>query len=390
MRKASDRTRRVAGKTRVTFVIFSLEGGGAQRIMVNMANYWAKAGWEITLITLVDDEQDPVFELNRKITLSPLGVSSREPKPLFRPASFTGFWNLRCAIRKSGPDVVVSFMAQTNVIVLLASLGLGTPVVVSERCDPELLKVGRFWETLRSWVYPMSDGIVVQTSDMKEYFSKEVRDRAVIIPNPVAVPSAYEKVGKTEERRKAVVAMGRLCYQKGFDVLLAAFARIKDKYPEWKLEILGEGPNRQDLESLIGHLGLGGEVRLFGWIKNPYEVLRRAELFVLSSRFEGFPNALTEAMACGLPAISTDCPTGPRDIIRPGVDGILVPPEDKEALAAAMARLMSDEALRSQMASQAVKVRERFGLDKIMAMWEELLTELIDKGRAASRIDSRG
>lgn len=364
---------------RCTLIIHSLNSGGAERVISNMANYWAAKGWEINLLTFDDNSKKTFYDLDPKISHIPLGIAGYSPNPIM------GIWNnltriqsLRTVIIKSKPNVVISFMNQTNEIVLLATRWLNVPVVVSERNDPASQTTGKIWEQLRQWTYPLADRIVVQTKRAGDYFSSKLQKRICVIPNPVLLPPDEQEISdKLSSGKRSLIAMGRLVPQKGFDMLLEAMAKLKDRYPEWTLTILGEGELRSQLESLRNELGLGDRVHLLGRVKNPHVFLKQADIFIMSSRFEGFPNALCEAMACGLPVISTDCPNGPREIIRDGVDGILVPNEDVSALAAAMERLMYDEKERQSLADRATEVTERFGLEKVMLMWESLITEVI-------------
>jgi glycosyltransferase involved in cell wall biosynthesis len=177
-----------------------------------------------------------------------------------------------------------------------------------------------------------------------------------------------------------MTAMGRLTHQKGFDLLLQAFSRIAERHPDWQLLILGEGDLRNDLERQRAELGLTDRVQLPGVVIDPYPVLRSSDMFVMASRFEGFPYALLEAMACGLPVIYADCPSGPGEIINNGSDGILTPTGDVEALAIAMDRLMNDEGERQRLAGRAPEAMQRFSLSKTVDAWEELFAQVTNSG----------
>ncbi|MDZ8050456.1 MAG: glycosyltransferase family 4 protein [Aulosira sp. ZfuVER01] len=364
---------------RVTFVISSLTFGGAERVMSIMANYWAAQGWEITVLTL-DDTKIPDFYLDSRVSYIPLNLYKKSPNALI------GIWSnlqriltLRSAISQNKPHTVISFMTQTNIITLLATRLLGIPVIVSERNYPLRHSIGMGWQQLRQLTYPFAERIVVQTQRIKNFFPSQLQSRVCIIPNPVLAPPKAQASSDKLLDPRSLIAVGRLHQQKGFDLLLQAFAKLKDIYPEWKLTILGEGSLLPELEALRNQLELGDRVHFLGPVKNVYGFLKQAELFIMSSRFEGFPNALAEAMACGLPVISTDCPSGPQEIIRNGIDGILVPNEDVSALAQAMDKLMSDESQRKSLAARAPEIIERFSLEKIMGMWETLLEEVAIK-----------
>jgi GalNAc-alpha-(1->4)-GalNAc-alpha-(1->3)-diNAcBac-PP-undecaprenol alpha-1,4-N-acetyl-D-galactosaminyltransferase len=362
---------------RLTLIIYSISAGGAERVMSIMVNYWAAKEWEITLLTLNDSAVPPFYNLDSRISYIPLSLATDSPNPI------VAIWNnlkriqtLRTAISSSKPDVVISFMNTTNVLTLLATRWLNIPVVVSERIDPGAYSLGRFWEQLRQLTYPFADRIVVQTKRALNYFSPKLQVRACIIPNPVLLPPKGQEPSEKMLGKRSLIAMGRLEEQKGFDILLKAFIKLKDSYPEWILIILGEGTLRSELESLRDQLDLGTRVHFLGRVKNPDQFLKQADIFVMSSRFEGFPNALCEAMTCGLPVISTDCPSGPREILRDGIDGILIPNDDVPALATAMERLMADQEERKRLADRAPEVAERFSLENVMRMWEAVIDEL--------------
>ena len=326
---------------RVTLVISSLDAGGAERVMSSMANYWVTRGWDITILTFANPASQPFYRLDPSVKYLPLGLFW-ESRHLF-----SGFWSnfkrirkLRKAICESQPEAVISFIDQVNVLTLLSTIGLEVKVVVSERTDPNVYRIGIIWERLRWWIYCRASKIVVQTNSARQYFLPRYTKTTCLIPNPVVVDQFTSMENWNSGQAQQVISMGRLIEPKGFDLLIRAFSGLKDRFPNWILQILGEGPERPKLVSRSQTLGVSDRVQLPGIVKDPLCFLKRSQLFVLSSLFEGFPNALLEAMACGLPVIATDCPSGPRDIIRNGENGVLVPPGNVEFLMDAMIRLI--------------------------------------------------
>ena len=362
---------------RITLVISDVGGGGAEGVLAGIANYWAERAHEVMLITVASAKDDNIFPLHpgvRRIGLRLMGDSSHVVAAGWN--NFRRLKRLRQAIKVSHPDVVLSFIDKTNVLTLAASLGLGIPVIVSERNDPRHHNIGTVWARLRHLLYPQATAVVVQTDGARIWAERFLKSHMVhVIPNAVSVPDIARN-GRTELKPPGwrIAAMGRFVPQKGLDVLLKAFAQCARKHPDWSLIIVGEGGERKRLEALAIELGVANRVSMPGRMQHPWRTLCRADLFVLSSNYEGFPNALMEAMACGLPAISTDCPSGPREIIRDGVDGLLVSPNDVPALAGAMDRLMVNPTERQRFGARAPEVVERFSRDKIMSLWDEVVS----------------
>jgi len=346
-------------------------------VMSAMANYWASKGWHVSLL-LIGKRSFPSFDLDDAVSVVELDHERKSAgfgQSVLKTAR--SILAIRSAIASERPDVVISFLDWTNVRVLLGTLGLRTPVIVSERADPRFHPMGAIPRLLRKLVYPRASGLVVQSKAVAAWAMRMVSAGKIhIIQNPIEIPVDTRRKLEFPWRKPFVLAVGRLTRQKGHDLLLRAFAEVVQKHPEWSLVVLGEGEERSQLETLVQHLKIEGHVWLPGLKKNPSEVMRHAELFVLPSRYEGFPNALCEAMACALPVISFDCPSGPREIIRDGVNGILVPPDDSSALARAIDTLISDVHLRQRLAAHAVEAVSSLGMERIMKMWEELIDEV--------------
>jgi len=361
----------------ITLVISSLTGGGAERVMSIIANYWVSNENTVTLITL-DSKKNDFYSIDMRVRR--IGLDLIFDSTSFFSAlknNYVRLMKLRYAIRSAQPNVVISFEDTTNIMTLLSVLGLHVPVIVSERSDPRYHSITSIYARLRNLLYPLADAVVVQTDVVGDWASELVpANRVHVIPNPVMpFEQTDNAVTQLDISPPFIVALGRLVPLKGFDLLLKAFAR--SRYDDWSLVIIGEGHERRNLEILIKQLDLETHVYLPGRIKEPNNILMQADLFVLSSQYEGFPNALLEAMSCGLAVISFDCPSGPGVLIINGENGILVPPMNVDRLSAAMIKLMYDEDLRKKLGGRARNVVDEFSVKKIMRMWDELINKVI-------------
>ncbi|MGI8477125.1 MAG: glycosyltransferase family 4 protein [Thermomicrobiales bacterium] len=362
----------------VTMLISSLGAGGAERVMATMAGHWAAEGRPVTLLTLRGETTPAFYDLHPAVDHRAIG-GARPTRSVAAAAWQNGrrFWRTRNAVRASRPDVLVSFIDSTNVLAILVGKSLRIPVIVAEHTDPSQYSSGPIWNLLRSRLYPRADRVVVLSETVRDFFPTRLRAKIRVIPNPVVVQNrgaALDRASSGPERH--VVALGRLSEEKRFDLLIRSFAATARDRPEWRLTIWGEGPERAKLEAVRSESGMAERIALPGATKEPHARLAEADLFVLCSRFEGFPMALCEAMAVGLPVIAVDCPSGPREIVRPGIDGVLTPLGDDGALRDAMARLMDDPAERARLALRAPEVLDRFGVERVMAVWDGLLAEV--------------
>lgn len=363
---------------RVTLVSGSLHSGGAERNIVWLARALAQRDYLVTLVT-VHSHLDDFYPVPSHI--------KRIRAPLEVARSCRWFWwgcvrrrkrALRGVIQDTRPDAIISFIDTMNISVLMSFVSTGISIIVAERVDPRHYNLGFRWDILRRFYYPSSAAVVVQTNAVAAW-AKTIRPkwRVVTIPNPVPTPTPSILQRPEWFGVRNLVAMGRLVDQKGFDLLIDAFAPLAQMFPEWNLTILGEGFRRADLNELSRIRCVADRVHLVGAVRNPQSVLSQADLFALSSRFEGFPNALCEAMACGLPVVSFDCPSGPGEIVQNGVNGILVPNGDVDALRLMLRKLMSDEQERQRLGQEAKKITAVYAEERILDLWEDLLRSVV-------------
>ncbi len=360
---------------RITFVLHELPGAGTGRVVTYMANYWAEKGHEVTILTYSFNSSAsyPLHRSVRCISLELVCASRFWVEGLFR--NIERIYHLRKAILSSNADYVISFICNTNILVLLATRFLSIPVLISERNNPEQAKESRYiWSWQRRLFYPFANHLVVQNEEIKDWF-RDYNSSVKVIQNPVkiTIKSLEAPLEVPLPSGKLLVAMGFLIKQKGFDMLIEVFSRLRRSGHNWKLIIIGGGPLEKELRRQAKELGIEEVVCFTGHVSNPLNILPKCDLFVLSSRFEGFSNALLEAMACGLPVVSFDCHYSPRELIQHSVNGLLVPEGDLVVLESTLSQLMQDGKMRAELGNEAKKVNQKYAPEKIMKEWEELM-----------------
>jgi len=371
--KTFARTSAPSGKPHIAFVLPGLRAGGSEHIVSLLCNHFSHSAWAVSLFAFEEPGTMPYYPHDPAVRVSQIGYPPGR-LPFFQSASatFRRIAALRSALREAKPDLVVSFLTRTNVISVLAARTLGIPVIVSERNNPALQRPGLIWSVLRRYAYARAYGLVTMTHGAMNQFPPSMRRRQWVIPNPTYAPVEMDK-DRVPGRK--IVAVGRLVPQKGFDLLLESFARVADRVPQWTLVIWGEGPERAALEAQRDALGLRDRVAMPGVTKEHGGWLRDADIFVLSSRFEGWGIVIGEAMAAGVPTISFDCQWGPGEMIVANVSGLLVPDGDVAALGEAIAALCEDPARRAQLSQAARIASQRFKIDSILRQWEVAISE---------------
>lgn len=372
-------------RVRVACVIAGMGPGGAQRVMAQLCNHLVRKGHTITLIELDAERTGSFFALDDQVRRIDLAKASLPNLKILRIAG--RLYNLRRAVAASGADIVLSFIGRTNIMTLIATRGLGVPVIVSERNDPSHYRLGAVTERLRRLSYPLAARLVVQTKRTAAFFADLPRVNLVVLANPV--PPSRERAEPAVAGAGGcfrIIGVGRLHPQKGYDRLLAAFARLAGRFPDWTIIVFGEGGERNRLEAMAQDLGLSGRVRLLPPTRQIASELGRAHIFAFPSRYEGFPNALAEAMAAGLPAIGYNDVSGVEDLIIDGVSGLLADTgldetTATEALATGLERLMSDPCLRARLGAAAVARIASFAPEQILGDWERLLIGVASEQR---------
>ncbi len=358
----------------LTFVIESLSGGGAQRVLSLLATELCNLDQQVSVVTYADNGPDAVILDPRVERLSArLGGASRHALSALL-GNVRRIAGLRSMVRRTQPDIVIAFVGTTNILTILACIGLGVPVIISERNDPARQSLGRIWDVLRRTLYRKAALVTANSTGAVAAMQSYV-PVAKLRHIPNLLPPHLDPWAPDAEN-PFVLAVGRLNRQKGFDVLLDAFALFAPRHKDWRLVILGEGPERESLTRRVDSLGLANRVRLEGFV-DPALYYQRCRMFVLPSRFEGMPNALLEAMGHGCPTVATaGTITGALDPVRGGAGTRAVPPEDPQALAEAMSELAADEDLAYKFGIQARREVEALEPQKIARAWLAICEEV--------------
>jgi GalNAc-alpha-(1->4)-GalNAc-alpha-(1->3)-diNAcBac-PP-undecaprenol alpha-1,4-N-acetyl-D-galactosaminyltransferase len=355
----------------IAFVVADLESGGTQRVVTNLANHWSKKGRNITVITLANAESDffNLLPAVRRIVIGGQDNSSSFLAGL--AANFQRIRNLRKTLRDLKPKYTVAFIAQTNILTILAGIKLKTKIIISERNDFRKQSVGRIWDVLRKRFYPMADLVTANSQDVVAAMASFVPEaKLAFLPNPIALFAGDpDKVKKNN----VILNVGRLHEQKGHADLINAFARIADEHEDWTLEILGEGSERGNLETLISRLGLEGRVILKGRVTDVENYLFRAKIFAMPSRYEGTPNALLEALSAGLPSVISDATAGALEYVKHGESGYVHPVYSVDALAHLLGKLIDNPAIRKKFAVAGKQSVEHLSLEKVTETWEQVI-----------------
>lgn len=360
---------------RIVFVIPTLGPGGAERVATLLANYWIGRHHDVTITTFELPNATHFFPLENGVSVRELGAPPVYGQLMARlVTNALRVSRLRSLLRELRPDIVVSFMTEANVVALCACLGLRIPVVISERNQPDRPGLTMVHRIARPLTYPLASAMVVQTEAIAAWSRARFRIPVHVIPNPVQL--SPRGTSREEGGINQLVAIGRLTYQKGFDVLIRGFAALADKHPNWQLVIYGEGPDRNSLEALRAESRYENKILLPGLAENSAEPLAKASLFVLPSRFEGYPNVLLEALASGLPVIATACAGGTVEILANGAYGMLVPPDDVTAMTKAVDAMLSTAELRDAYARKARRAVARLDVTTVGERWLGLFAGL--------------
>lgn len=366
--------------------------GGMERVLLNKVTYLSQLpGWEVSVVTTDQHQRPPFYPFPEKVRMTDLGINYSEDNEKGAWKKITGYLRKRkvhkrkltALLLKEKPDIVVSLYPSESSFIPDIKDG-SKKVLELHYCKFFRLQYGR--KGLLGWIDKLrtrQDEQIVRRFDKFVVLTNEDRGYWGNLPNIEVIPNAAMHVSDaySDVMNKRVIAVGRLDYQKGFDRLIQAWQLVQHtgRFTGWKLDIFGQGEWQEMLQQMIGKAGLQDTARLNRPTKQIGEEYVKSDMLVMSSNYEGFPMVMIEAMACGLPVVSFDYKCGPKDIIQTGINGLLVPNGDIQALADAMMKVMEDEAYRKMLSLNARKVVDTYSEQAVMSQWIRLFTSITAK-----------
>ncbi|OQD43078.1 hypothetical protein BUL40_08290 [Croceivirga radicis] len=353
---------------KICFVIHSITSGGAERVLVTLANNLSQ-NYDVSIVIL--EKNKPFYRINPKIKIIHC-LDYIPPSKGIKNAlqlNIKLISKLRKIIKNGKFNIVISFLTNTNILINIATLGISSKTIISERNNPYKNCTVKYWRVLRRITYPWANHLVVQTNFVKNYFLPYVDAKKIsILPNPL---SKHIKLPTNLSKENIILNVGRLSEQKGQEILIQAFAKLA--LDDWKLILIGEGPKRTEYENLIKELGLTQKIKLLGKQMDISRHYNRAKIFAFPSRYEGFPNALIEAMYLKLAVISSDCDSGPNEIIINNKNGYLFKVDNVDELAQKINTLVNNQEKIELMGNEAHETAKQFEVETVIEKWKTLI-----------------
>lgn len=348
---------------KIIFLTSSLGSGGSERVVSLLCNKMMEQGHDVEIVCL--KYNDVYYKLNQdvKVVLAMQQTKNRLTEI---------FW-LRDYIKKDNPDVVIPFTEGVYCFTILALLGTRIPIIASERLDPASMSTTR--RVLKRLLLPYVDWMVVQTQSIKEHFPKKLQEKISIIYNPVN-DEVFNRSITNDNKEDRIISIARLYPQKNQQLMIRAFAKVVEKYPNWKLYIFGDGPLRSNLECLISQLKLDGKVLLPGRTNRVLEELDKSKIFCLTSDYEGMSNSMIEAICMGLPVVTTNV-SGANELIKNGKNGFIVNIGDENDLINRLLTLMGSIDLQDKMSKNNQQMMGLFNIESILSQWIQLIIKIV-------------
>ncbi|MEH6538378.1 MAG: glycosyltransferase [Psychroserpens sp.] len=361
----------------IGFTINSLNAGGAERVITSLANELV-TNYNVIIITVI--KCDSFYELNSKVKLlsCDLTVPEKQNKISAINNNIYIIKKITNLIKLESIDLLIGFTTSVNVLTILSAKLNNIPSIISERNNPVANPPNKFWKTLRNFTYKYANYLIVQTSSNKAFYSQILPSKKiVVIRNPIASVLASKRIIREKNaRNKTILTVGRLDSNKAQDVLIRAFSNIS-KSNDWQLQLIGDGNKMEEYKTIATDHNIIDRVSFLGNVTNVHDYYNNAGIFAFTSKSEGYPNALAEALYFGMPSISTNCPHGPSDLIENEINGLLIEVDNQKMLEIQLKRLMTNENLRYNLSKSAITKSNKLDISLITASWMKYFNKLL-------------